>query len=53
MTTVAITTHDELCPCCDQAGGTYWVTTTPDTDTWACRHCGEDWTSTVHLPGVA
>jgi hypothetical protein len=40
MTTQTITTYDEPCPGCDQSDGAYWVTSTPDTDAWACRHCG-------------
>lgn len=47
------TTSDELCPGCDQVDGTYWVTSTRDTDVWACRPCGAEWTITVHIPGVA
>lgn len=50
MTAQAITTHDEPCPGCAQTDGTYWVTSSPDTDTWACRHCGTEWTITVHTP---
>ncbi|MGH3525758.1 MAG: hypothetical protein ACRDQ6_00405 [Pseudonocardiaceae bacterium] len=55
MTTQAITTHDEPFPECPDCynDGTYWVTSTPDTDTWACRPCGAEWTITVHIPGVA
>ena len=52
MTTHTITTtHDDLCPGCDQADGTYWVDSALDTDVWACRHCGTEWTITVHVPG--
>jgi ribosomal protein L37AE/L43A len=51
MTThVDTTTHAEPCPGCDQADGTHWVDSTPDTDTWACRHCGTEWTIAVHIP---
>lgn len=46
------TAYDELCPGCDQADGTSWVTSTPATDTWSCRHCGTEWTITVDLPHV-
>lgn len=55
MTTHAATTtttHQEPCPACDQPDGTYWVDSTPDTDTWACRHCGTQWTITVRVPGM-
>lgn len=51
MTTQTITTYDEPCPGCDQADGACWVGSTPDTDTWACRHCGHEWAITVHIPG--
>jgi hypothetical protein len=51
MTTQTTTTHDELCVGCDQADGVYWVTSTPDSDSWACRHCGAEWTITVGIPG--
>lgn len=51
--TTQTTTHDERCPGCDQADGARWVTSTPDTDTWACQHCGTEWTTTVYIPGVA
>ena len=50
MTTQTTTTHAELCPGCDQVDGIRWVTSTPDTDTWACRHCGTEWTITVSGP---
>lgn len=53
MTSQAITTHTDPCPDCDQANRIYWVTSTPGTDTWACRRCGTEWTITVHVPGVA
>ncbi len=53
MTTQATTAYADPCPGCDQADGTYWVTSTPDSDTWACRPCGTEWTITVHIPGVA
>lgn len=51
MTTQTTTTHDEPCPGCDQANDTHWVTSTPDTDTWACRHCDTEWTITLSAPG--
>jgi len=52
MTTHAIiATYDEPCPGCDQADGVSWVDSTPDTDTWACQHCGAEWTITVCAPG--
>ena len=51
MTTQTITTYTDPCPGCDQADATYWVTSTPDTDTWACLHCGTEWTITVCAPG--
>jgi len=48
MTTPATTSvYDESCSSCDQAEGPYWVDSTPDTDTWACRHCATEWTITV------
>ncbi|MGH7749844.1 MAG: hypothetical protein ACREQ5_34520 [Candidatus Dormibacteria bacterium] len=53
MTTQATTTHDQPCPGCDQTDGTYRVTSTPNSDTWACRHCGTGWLITVDIPGVA
>lgn len=53
MTTATTTTRTDPCPSCDQTDCTYWVDSTPDTDTWACRHCGTEWTITVHVPGVA
>lgn len=53
MTTrTTTTTHDDPCPDCDQTDSTYWVSSTPDTDTWACRHCGTEWTITVESPRV-
>lgn len=52
MSTQATTTHADPCPGCDQADGTYWVASTSDTDEWACRHCGTEWTVTVHIPGL-
>ena len=51
MTTQTSTTHTDPCPGCDYPDGTYWVTSTPETDTWACRHCGTEWTITVCAPG--
>ncbi|HEX5145344.1 MAG TPA: hypothetical protein VFW21_15880 [Mycobacterium sp.] len=52
MTIQATTTIDnDPCPSCDQTAGVRWVTSTPDTDTWACRHCGTEWTIPVHVPG--
>lgn len=45
--TATTTTYDELCPGCDQADGAYWTGSTPDTDEWACRHCGTEWTIIV------
>ncbi|MGH7746136.1 MAG: hypothetical protein ACREQ5_15400, partial [Candidatus Dormibacteria bacterium] len=51
--TTATTAYDEPCPGCGQVDGTSWVTSTPVTDAWACRHCGTEWTITVHTPGVA
>lgn len=50
-TTRATTTNDEPCAGCDQADGVCWVTSTADTDTWACRHCGIQWTITVQVAG--
>jgi len=48
MTTqTIITTDDQLCPGCDQTDGAYWMTSTPNTDTWACRHCSTHWVITV------
>jgi hypothetical protein len=44
-----ITTYDELCPGCDQTDGAYLMTSTPNTDTWACRHCGALWVITLRL----
>jgi hypothetical protein len=40
MTIPVSTTHAEPCPGCDQADGSCWVTSTPDTDTGpaALRH---------------
>ena len=52
MTTQTITTHADPCPGCDRTDRTYWVASTPDSDTWACRECGTEWTITVHVPGV-
>ena len=43
-------TRTDPCPGCDQAEGVYWVTSTPDSDTWACRPCGTEWTITVYTP---
>lgn len=42
-----ITTDDQPCPGCDHADGVYWIDSTPDSDTWACRHCATEWTITV------
>lgn len=55
MTTHApITTiYDEPCPGCGLGGGVYWLDSAPDTDSWACRHCGHEWIIAVHGPGVA
>ena len=53
MTTQATTAYTDPCLGCDQTDGTYWVTSTPETDTWACRHCGAEWAITVDIPGVA
>lgn len=54
MTTHATTAtaYDEPCPGCDQTDGVYWVTSTPDTDSWSCRDCGTERTITVELPQV-
>jgi len=52
MTSLVSATHAAPCPGCDQINGVYWVTSTPGTDTWACRHCGTEWTITVHAVGV-
>jgi ribosomal protein L37AE/L43A len=41
------TTDDELCPGCDQTDGAYRMISTPNTDTWACRHCSTHWVITV------
>jgi len=49
--TTQTTTTDEPCPGCDSANGTFWVTSTPDTDAWACQHCTTEWTITVAVPG--
>lgn len=51
-TTPASTTHREHCPGCHQADGVHWVTSTPDTDTWTCRHCSTEWTITVDTSEV-
>ena len=50
--TTTATTHADPCPSCDQTNGVHWTASTPDTDTWACRHCGTDWTVTVSAPGL-
>jgi hypothetical protein len=47
MATQTTTTHDP-CPSCDQLKNIYWVSSTPDTDTWACHGCSTEWTITVH-----
>jgi ribosomal protein L37AE/L43A len=39
---------NEVCLGCDQVDGVRWVTSTPETDVWACRHCGTEWTITVY-----
>jgi hypothetical protein len=46
MTTIprATVTDDEPSPGCDQSDRIRWVTSTPDTDTWACQRCGVEWT---------
>lgn len=49
--TQSSTIHTDPCPGCNQADGTYWLTSTPESELWACRHCGTEWTITVHLPG--
>jgi hypothetical protein len=51
MTTQTTTTHTEACPGCNQTDGVGWATSTQDTDTWACRECGTEWTITVWTPG--
>jgi hypothetical protein len=51
MSTQTITTRTDPCPGCDQTDGTYWVDSNPGSDTWACRHCGTEWTITVHVSG--
>ena len=45
--TTTATTYADPCPGCDQPEHVYWVTSSPDTDTWACRHCGMQWVITV------
>lgn len=52
-TTTTTVTHTDPCPGCDEGGGIRWVDSTPDTDTWACRQCGAEWTITVDVPGVS
>jgi hypothetical protein len=42
----------ELCPGCDPAGCIYWTSSTPTTDSWACRDCGTEWTITVDPVGA-
>ena len=53
MTTQTTTTHVDPCPACDQADGVYWVGSVEDSDTWACRPCGTEWTITVDVPQVS
>jgi len=54
MTTqTTTTTHADPCPACDQADGVYWVGSVEDSDTWACRYCGTEWTITVDVPQVS
>lgn len=47
-TSPASTTHHEPCLDCHRSDGVRWVTSTPDTDTWTCRHCGTERTITIH-----
>lgn len=51
--TTQTTTHDELCPGCDQGDSVYWLGSIPDLDSWACRHCGTEWTIAVDVPRPA
>lgn len=44
------TSTDELCPGCDQAAGSRWIASTPDTDTWTCTGCGTEWVTTIAAP---
>ena len=51
LRTQTVTTHADPCPSCDQDDRVYWVDSTLGSDTWACRHCGTEWTIPVHVPG--
>jgi hypothetical protein len=44
------TNDHQGCPGCDQVDGVRWVTSTPGTDVWACRHCVTEWTIVVCAP---